>query len=166
MPTISLLNGHAFAGGLMVSMYHDYRIFNPAKGFLCLNELEFGVPLAPPMSSVFRQKCRPDIYRSLVLEAKRFPAKDALEGGIVDGLGGIDDALKFIAERKLTEKGKTGVYGIMKAEMFRETLALIHGNKEEEKRTELLKEKEKERVRESKSRVQEWERNTKGKAKL
>jgi enoyl-CoA hydratase/carnithine racemase len=166
MPTISLLNGHAFAGGLMVSMYHDYRIFNPAKGFLCLNELEFGVPLAPPMSSVFRQKCRPDTYRSLVLEAKRFPAKDALESGIVDGLGGIDDALKFIAERKLTEKGKTGVYGIMKAEMFRETLALIRGNKEEEKRTELLKEKEKERVRESKSRVQEWERNTKGKAKL
>jgi enoyl-CoA hydratase/carnithine racemase len=166
MPTISLLNGHAFAGGLMVSMYHDYRIFNPAKGFLCLNELDFGMPLAPPMSSIFRQKCRPDTYRSLVLEAKRFPAKDALEAGIVDGLGGLDEALKFIAERKLTEKGKSGVYGIMKTEMIRDSLALIHGHKAEEKRTEALKEKEEERVRESKSRVQEWEQNTKGKAKL
>jgi enoyl-CoA hydratase/carnithine racemase len=161
MPTISLLNGHAFAGGLMVSMYHDYRIFNPAKGFLCLNELDFGVPLAPPMSSIFRQKCRPDTYRSLVLEAKRFPAKDALEAGIVDGLGGIDEALKFIAERKLTEKGKSGVYGLMKAEMIRDTLALIHGYKAEEKKAEALREKENERVLGLKSTVQEWERKSK-----
>lgn len=45
MPTIALMNGHAFAGGLMLAMYHDYRVFNPARGFLCLNELDFGYPL-------------------------------------------------------------------------------------------------------------------------
>ena len=33
MPTIALLNGHAFAGGLMLAMHHDYRIMNPSKGF-------------------------------------------------------------------------------------------------------------------------------------
>ncbi|KAF2703006.1 ClpP/crotonase [Pleomassaria siparia CBS 279.74] len=164
MPTIALLNGHAFAGGLMVSMYHDYRIFNPSKGFLCLNELEFGVPLSPAMSTVFKQKCRPDTYRSLVLEARRFPGKDALAAGIVDELGGLDEALKFIAQRKLTLMGKTGVYGTMKKEMFRESLAFIEGHQAEEKRIEAMKEKEKERVKQGKSRVQEW--NSKSKAKL
>ena len=56
MPTIALINGHAFAGALMLAMHHDYRIMNPHKGYLCLNEVELGVPLRPPMSSVFRQK--------------------------------------------------------------------------------------------------------------
>jgi hypothetical protein len=31
---------------LMMAMAHDYRIMNPHKGFLCLNELEFGAGLS------------------------------------------------------------------------------------------------------------------------
>lgn len=72
MPTIALLNGHAFAGALMLAMMHDYRIMNPHRGYVCLNEVELGVPLRPPMSSVFRQKVTPGTYRSLVLEGRRF----------------------------------------------------------------------------------------------
>ena len=30
---------------LMMAMAHDYRIMNPHKGFLCLNELDFGAGL-------------------------------------------------------------------------------------------------------------------------
>src|SRR5213082_3290865 len=99
MPTIALINGHAFAGGLMLAMHHDYRIFNPSRGFLCLNELDFGVPLKPSMSSLFRQKLPyPSAYRSLVLEAKRFGGKDALEAGLVDGLGGMEEVMGLIKE--------------------------------------------------------------------
>jgi len=126
MPTIALMNGHAFAGGLMLAMYHDYRIFNATRGFLCLNELDFGYPLKPAMSAIFKQKVPPAGYRSLVLEAKRFGGKEAFEAGIVDGLGGLEEVLALISERKLTEKGKTGIYGIMKSEMYRETLATIY----------------------------------------
>jgi Delta3-Delta2-enoyl-CoA isomerase len=135
MPTIALVNGHAFAGGLMLAMYHDYRIFNPSRGFLCLNELEFGAPLKPAMSSIFRQKIPyPATYRSLVLEAKRFSGNEALEGGIVDGLGAIEDVLALVNERKLVGKGTSGVYGLMKWEMYRETVGLLDGHYDEEKR--------------------------------
>ena len=72
MPTVALVNGHAFAGALMTAMMHDYRIMNPSRGYLCLNEVELGVPLRPPMSSIFRQKTSPTTYRKLVLEAARF----------------------------------------------------------------------------------------------
>ena len=72
MPTVALINGHAFAGGFMIAMHHDYRIMNPHKGYLCLNELELGIPLNPPMSSVFRQKVSPQTYRRMVLEAHKF----------------------------------------------------------------------------------------------
>jgi enoyl-CoA hydratase/carnithine racemase len=127
MPTIALINGHAFAGGLMLAMYHDYRIFNPSRGFLCLNELDFGMPLKPAMNTIFLQKTSPSVYRSLILEAKRFNAKEALEGGIVDGLGGMEEAMALIKERKLTEKGKSGVIGVMKAKLYRETVAALEG---------------------------------------
>ncbi|CAK7199279.1 hypothetical protein SEUCBS139899_001954 [Sporothrix eucalyptigena] len=126
MPTVALVNGHAFAGGLMLAMYHDYRVMNPSKGFACLNELDFGAILKPPMSSIFRQKLpNSQVYRTLVLEAHRFPGPEALVAGLVDKLGGFDEALSLISERSLVDKGKTGVYGLLKAEMYRETMAYL-----------------------------------------
>src|SRR5690606_17934054 len=77
MPTVALINGHAFAGGLMLSMFHDYRIMNGDRGYVCLNEVDFGALLKAPMSSIFREKVTPTTYRSLVLEGKRFTAKEA-----------------------------------------------------------------------------------------
>jgi enoyl-CoA hydratase/carnithine racemase len=166
MPTVALVNGHAFAGGIMLAMYHDYRVFNPTRGFLCLNELDLGVPLKPAMSSIFRQKITsPHVYRSLVLEAKRFGGNEALQAGLVDGLGGIDEALALVKERKLVDKPKTGVYGVLKSEMYRETLGYLEGHDANEKRDEENRKKEDRRAEEGKSRVVEWERNVK-KAKL
>lgn len=149
----------------MLSMYHDYRIFNPSRGFLCLNELDLGVPLKPPMSSIFRQKTTPQTYRSLVIEAKRFSGKEALESGIVDGLGGLEEVLGFVKERGLVDKPKMGVYGVLKREMFRETLGYIDGYEESEKTDEEVEKKEMRSKEEGESRVAEWKRNA-AKAKL
>ncbi|KAK4893979.1 hypothetical protein LTR27_007785 [Elasticomyces elasticus] len=130
MPTIALLNGHAFAGALMLAMMHDYRMMNPHKGYLCLNEVELGVPLRPPMTSVFRQKVSPQTYRKLVLEAARYKALEAFKEGIVDWLGGLDDALTYVDELKLVQKAGKGmsgkqVYGDLKREMWRETVGYL-----------------------------------------
>ncbi|KAL0940407.1 enoyl-CoA hydratase/isomerase [Colletotrichum truncatum] len=165
MPTLALIPGHAFAGGFMTAMHHDYRVMNPQKGFLCMNELEFGAPLKPPMSSIFRIKCSPKIYQEIVLEAKRFPGPAALEVGLVDALGGLDEALKFIADRKLIDKGKSGVYAVLKMEMWRESaFALSKENHEaEEERWNAREDLEKKRVEEGKKFVEQWKA---GKAKL
>ncbi|PKY07164.1 enoyl-CoA hydratase/isomerase family protein [Aspergillus campestris IBT 28561] len=126
MPTVALLNGHAFAGGLMLAMYHDYRIQNPAKGFLCINELEFGVPLQSPMMHVFREKLPPATFRTVVLGAKRFGGPEAQAAGIVDGVGGLDETLAFIRERTLHKnKADTGIYGTMKEEAYRGLLGML-----------------------------------------
>ncbi|KAK2742879.1 hypothetical protein FQN55_007663 [Onygenales sp. PD_40] len=126
MPTVALVNGHAFAGGFMCSMYHDFRIFNPSRGFLCLNEVHFGANLKPAMSSIFREKiATPNTYRTIVLEGYRFGGKEALENGIVDGLGGLDEVLALIEKRKLTKLPASGVYGQLRAGMFPETMGLL-----------------------------------------
>lgn len=125
MPTVCLLNGHAFAGGFMLAMYHDYRVMNPDRGFLCVNELEFGASLHTPMMSIFREKLAPTVLRDVVLEARRWGGRDALRVGIVDAVGGLEDVLGLIRDRKLQTKGLTGVYGIMKSEMHARTLGAL-----------------------------------------
>lgn len=125
LPTVALINGHAFAGGFMMAMHHDYRVFSGDRGFMCINELEFGAPLLPPMSGIFRTKCRADVYRTTVLEARRWDAKAALDAGLLDRADGMEGVLALVRERDLVAKGKTGIYGLLKAEMYREQLALL-----------------------------------------
>ncbi|KKZ64118.1 hypothetical protein EMCG_01616 [[Emmonsia] crescens] len=167
LPTVALINGHAFAGGFMTAMYHDYRIFNPSRGFLCLNEVHFGAALKPAMCSIFREKiANPAIFRVIVQEGHRFGGKEALEHDIVDALGGLDEALALIEKRKLTTLSVSGVFGQLRREMFRETYGILErcgmdaaeAEKEEEK--ELM-------VKESGlKRVEEWERREAKASKL
>ncbi|KAL2808574.1 ClpP/crotonase-like domain-containing protein [Aspergillus granulosus] len=167
MPTISLLNGHAFAGAFMLSMYHDYRIMNPSRGFLCLNELDFGVPLQTPMMAIFREKLSPSTFRDLVLEAKRVGGTEALDRGIVDGVGGIEEVLKFIGERKLVGKADSGIYGIMKEEMYRGVLGVLDDHKGNLEWREGIEAKKGGLEKEGSRRVEDWEKSEKEtKAKL
>lgn len=164
MPTVCLLNGHAFAGGFMLAMYHDYRVQNPEKGFLCINELEFGVPLQTPMMSIFREKLVPTTFRNVVLEARRFGGKDSLQAGIVDALGGLDETLALIRDRKILNKADTGIYGVMKEEMYSRVLNGIDDHVGNLEWREMVEEKKGQLQEKSLRAVEEWEK--KGKAKL
>lgn len=168
MPTIALVNGHAFAGGFMTAMMHDYRIMNPHRGFLCVNELEFGAPLPATMASIFRQKVpSPNTYRAMVLESKRFNALEALKEGVIDSLGGVDEVLSFSKEFKLVGKANTGVYGRLKQEMWRETVGFLATAEADEKRMAQYVKDQKTREAEEERRVEEWETQSKsGKSKL
>ncbi|KAL2195686.1 ClpP/crotonase-like domain-containing protein [Corynascus similis CBS 632.67] len=165
MPTIALLPGHAFAGGLMLAMHHDYRVMNPSRGFACINELEFGVPLKPAMSSIFRLKLPASTYRELVLEARRFSGEAAVQAGLVDRVGGLDAVLDLVRERKLTGKAKTGIYGLLKAEMYRESVALLsrEGWEQGEEKDRLLAESEDKRREEGEKRVKGLKEKAKAK---
>ncbi|KAJ4411615.1 hypothetical protein N0V82_008984 [Gnomoniopsis sp. IMI 355080] len=166
MPTVAWVNGHAFAGGLMLAMHHDYRVMNPDRGFACLNELEFGAPLKPPMSAIFRVKVpSPHVYRSMVLEARRFGGKEAAAVGIVDVAGGWDEVLGLIKERALVGRGKTGVYGLLKMEMYRECLDLLENHVREEGKDKGWVEGEDARKERGRREVEAWMK-TMGKAKL
>ncbi|PNP56052.1 hypothetical protein THARTR1_03577 [Trichoderma harzianum] len=130
MPTLALLNGHTYAGGLMLAMAHDYRLAPSPKGFLCLNEVLFGAALQPPMASLFRAKLPSNaVFRKVALEGHRFTGQEAVADGLVDGLcpAGLNDALKFVAERQLLEKPKKGVYGTIKAEMYKDLVRELKG---------------------------------------
>ncbi len=150
----------------MLAMYHDYRIQNPIKGFLCLNEVLFGAVLASPMTSIFREKLPSyATFRSLILEGKRFPAKEALKEGIVDALGGLDEVMEFARQRELVKMGNSGVYSALKEEMYMQSLGMLESYEENLKwRRKVEGQKEKEK-KDGRGKVLAWE-NSNGKAKL
>jgi Delta3-Delta2-enoyl-CoA isomerase len=166
MPTVALINGHAFAGGIMTAMMHDYRIMNPHKGFLCLNELEFGASLQPPMASIFRVKLGMTTVRTMTLESKRYPALEALKDGMIDGVGGLQETIAFIDEYKLTQKAKSASYGKIKEELYREVIKdLDDGGKLQELHAARDLDRSR-REMEAKRRVNEYLVATGGRAKL
>lgn len=164
MPTVAVLPGHAFAAGLMTAMMHDYRLMNPHRGFLCLNELDFGAPLKPPMASIFRQKVpNPNTFRTMILESKRYGALEGLKEGMLDGLGGIEEALAFAKEMGLVDRARSGVYGRLKAEMWGETVRNLERSIEgEHKATQECMVGDQKRLDEENRRVDDWQRGLTG----
>lgn len=127
IPTVSLVNGHAFAAGLMLALCTDYRLMCPSKGFLSLPEILFSATLKPQMVALFRAKLPnfPRTYRALALEARRIGAEEALDEGIIDGFGcSVEEAIKFANERNLGKLGRNGdgVWGLLKVEMYKDAL--------------------------------------------
>ena len=44
-PTIACMNGHAYAGGFMFAMAHDFRVLREDLGTCCLSEIDIGAGL-------------------------------------------------------------------------------------------------------------------------
>ena len=161
MPTLAVMPGHAFAAGFMTAMMHDYRIMNPHRGYLCLNELDFGAPLQPPMASIFRQKVpSPNTYRTIVLESKRIGALEGMKEGLLDSLGGVEEAIILVQEMRLLDRAKSGVYGRLKQEMWGETVSLLEDYKDSEQKERADRERQKARKEQELYRVEQWESKT------
>ncbi|KAG0143395.1 hypothetical protein CROQUDRAFT_661291 [Cronartium quercuum f. sp. fusiforme G11] len=132
MPTIAALNGHAFAGGFSLALSHDFRIMkdNEQKGtaLMCMNEIEFGATVPRGLLALLEAKFpnKNEIQRCLI-DAHRYGVKEAFKLGIVDQICPesqlINQALKFASEKSI--RATTGVYDLMKEEIYRDTLEIL-----------------------------------------
>ncbi|KAG8858278.1 hypothetical protein FRB96_005409 [Tulasnella sp. 330] len=125
IPTVAYMNGHTFAAGFMLAMFHDYRVMSPSRCWCCLNEIDLGMELHPSICAIFRAKLEARTYRTVILEGKRFTALEAHQSGIVDAVGDMPEVMKLVRERNLIGKGSKNVYGLLRDEMHRETIALL-----------------------------------------
>ncbi|PKI82474.1 hypothetical protein MVES1_003440 [Malassezia vespertilionis] len=101
IPTVASIGGHAFAGGFTLACAHDYRVQNGERGYMCMNEIEFGAPIPTGMMSMLHSVIsNPTVLRKVVLEGHRFPAKEAHAYGFVDivASGGSEGTLKAAIE--------------------------------------------------------------------
>ncbi len=82
--TIGAINGHAFAGGAILSMTFDHRIMRTERGFWCLNEAEIGFPLTENLSKVILARLPRPLALRAMLTADRWNADGAVAAGLVE----------------------------------------------------------------------------------
>ena len=122
IPSICLINGHAFGAGFMLALSHDVRLMRKDRGFLCANEMELGFEIPRPELALFRHKIPANYFFETVQLSKRWTGETALEAGIIQGNGLFEelpkmaiDKAKEIAplarDRKLYAKQKEMLYG-------------------------------------------------------
>lgn len=131
IPTVALINGHAFAGGMCLALAQDYRISTiKCKALLSMNELHIKAAIPAGMLSVLRAKLSsPQILRDCIY-ARRWTVKEAHKDGIIDLL--IEDsdikikgaALEFAKSKAIDQKYVQVLHAI-KEETYRESSALL-----------------------------------------
>jgi Delta3-Delta2-enoyl-CoA isomerase len=86
LPCISVaaVNGHAFGGGFMLALAHDFRVMRADRGYLCLPEADLGIPFTDGMRELIAARLTPQAAHEAMLTARRWSAPDAQAAGLVD----------------------------------------------------------------------------------
>src|ERR1035437_3191540 len=91
--TVAALNGHAFAGGALLSCAFDYRVMRGDRGYWCMNEAEIGLALDEKLWSIMSHRIPRATAIVAATTAHRFSGPDALRFGIVESVAGEADVL-------------------------------------------------------------------------
>ncbi len=119
VPSVAAMNGHAFAGGGMLAMAHDFRVMRRDRGYFCLPEVDLGLPLADGMAAVLGAKLPNDVFRELLLTGARIGGEQCLHYKIVDEVADGNQVLARAIERAEALSGKhRGAYAALKRNMY------------------------------------------------
>jgi enoyl-CoA hydratase/carnithine racemase len=91
--TVAAINGHAFAGGALLSCGFDYRVMRDDRGYWCMNEAEIGLPLDRQLFSILEHRLPKATARVAAFTSKRFSGPDALSAGIVEAITSEDEVV-------------------------------------------------------------------------
>jgi enoyl-CoA hydratase len=93
LPTIAAVNGHAIAGGLILTLACDYRIGVEGDYKLGLAEVRVGVPFPVAAMAVVESELSKPIARMMVLTGRNSNPQEAISRGILDELQPADRLL-------------------------------------------------------------------------
>jgi enoyl-CoA hydratase/carnithine racemase len=103
VPTVAAVQGHAFAGGAMLALAHDVRVMRADRGFLCLPEIDLGMPFSDGMAALIASKLeQPALHRMAVL-GERVGGGAALALGAVDEVADGEDAVRSSAVERAAD---------------------------------------------------------------
>ncbi len=81
--TVAAINGHAFAGGGMLALAHDYRVMREDRGYFCLPEIDLGMPLTEGMTALIKSKLPTATHHEAIVTGRRYGGADAVTERIV-----------------------------------------------------------------------------------
>jgi enoyl-CoA hydratase/carnithine racemase len=126
VPTVAAVQGHAFAGGGMLALAHDFRVMRADRGFFCLPEVNINIPFSRGMSALIQGRLSKKTAHEAMTTARRYGGTEALEAGIVDAVAHEDDVVTSAIEMARQLVGNAGpTLGTIKARMYAEALAAL-----------------------------------------
>ena len=86
MPSMAVINGHAYAGGFLFALAHDFRIMKSTRARVCISEINLGFGLGTiGLLDVCKSTLTKKSFRELILGIA-WEGPRALEGKVVDNL--------------------------------------------------------------------------------
>lgn len=85
-PVVASVDGHAIAGGLILTIACDYRVGGDGDYRLGLTEVQVGVPFPIAPLRLVQAELGPDVARRLVLTSRTAGPREALSWGALDEL--------------------------------------------------------------------------------
>lgn len=120
-PTVALVNGHAIAGGCVLTLCCDYRIaVNSPRTRIGLNEVALGVTFPPRILQVVSQRVPRRYHERVLMGASLFNVESAREVGLIDAIVEADAA-------EATAKKHLETLGAHPAIAYATTKAAVHG---------------------------------------
>ncbi|MDZ4728972.1 MAG: enoyl-CoA hydratase/isomerase family protein [Xanthomonadales bacterium] len=84
VPTVFALTGHCPAGGIVLSLYGDYRIMSSGKYKTGLNEVQVGLVVSPVIKNALVRLIGPHMAAKILVPGSMLSPEQALEIGLVD----------------------------------------------------------------------------------
>jgi enoyl-CoA hydratase/carnithine racemase len=138
MPVICAINGHAVAGGAILSLACDFRFMKADKGFFFFSEVDVGIPFIPGMMAFCRKAIPEYKFEEMMYTGKRYGAPEMETHHVVMKACPNEEALmaEAMAFARSFNK-KRGVFGEMKRRMHKHIIEII--DKEDREYIEPLK---------------------------
>lgn len=92
-PVIAAVNGHAIAGGAILTAASDYRVMTSGKATIGVPELVVGVPFPALALEIVRFGVPPQYVQDMIYSGRTLQAETALARGIVDELAAPESLL-------------------------------------------------------------------------
>lgn len=105
-PTVAALNGHAFAGGGMLALAHDFSVMRADRGYFCLPEADIGIPFTAPMTALIASRIPQPALHEACTTGRRYSGPEAQAAGIVTATAAEADVLPAAIARAAALAGK------------------------------------------------------------
>ena len=93
VPTVAAVQGHAFAGGAMLALAHDFRVMREDRGWFCLPEVDINIPFTPGMSALIAACLPVNAAHEAMTTGRRYTAGEALGAGIATEAVALEQVL-------------------------------------------------------------------------
>ncbi|MCW2937275.1 MAG: Enoyl-CoA hydratase/isomerase, partial [Actinomycetia bacterium] len=128
LPTVAAINGHAFAGGGMLALAHDFAVMRSDRGYFCLPEVDLGMSFTPGMNALVTSRLPKVTAHEAMITGRRYGAGEAVSAGIVRQAAPEAEVLPAAVALAASLAGKNGrTMGKIRGDMYGAAIAALDG---------------------------------------